>query len=107
MNEIGRNIRSYREKFGLSQIDLASYIGKTPASISQYEKGTATPSLKTLQDIATTFGIDASNLIGTRKKTRLSTTESELMALISQLDERDKRVLIASAKAMLGEERPD
>ena len=41
--EIGERIRSYRERHGLSQKQMAEQIGITPSQLCRYEKGTEIP----------------------------------------------------------------
>ena len=44
-------IRDYRHKNGLTQIQLADRIGRTPRSIKRYEKGQTLPTIETLSKI--------------------------------------------------------
>lgn len=50
--EIGERIRSYREKHGLSQKQMAELVGTGPSELCKYEKGTHLPSTHTLARIA-------------------------------------------------------
>jgi transcriptional regulator with XRE-family HTH domain len=50
--EIGERIRSYREKHGLSQRQMAELVGITPPALCKYEKGSDLPSTPTLARIA-------------------------------------------------------
>lgn len=45
-------IKYYRDKKNVTQKDLATELGITQQMVSRYEKGIATPSVKTAQKIA-------------------------------------------------------
>lgn len=55
-------IRKLREKKGLSQRDLASWLGVSAAFVSALEVGASTPSERTLKKIGELFFIDARKL---------------------------------------------
>ncbi|MGH2829698.1 MAG: helix-turn-helix domain-containing protein [Vicinamibacterales bacterium] len=56
--ELGGRVRNLREQHGVSQSELARRIGSTQPSIARLEAGGVTPSLETLDRIATAFGLD-------------------------------------------------
>ena len=60
---IGRIIRSNREHRGLSQEALAELADLNRSYIGEIERGSAVPSLDTLQKIADAFGEKLSKLI--------------------------------------------
>jgi len=46
------NIRSLREKAGLTQVQLAENVGVSQAAVSEWELGKADPSYETLKRLA-------------------------------------------------------
>lgn len=63
MVNIGKRIKSARQKVGMSQEELAQTIGVTKSTISKYEKGAREPRYDQLQRIATALGTSISNLL--------------------------------------------
>lgn len=61
--EIGKRIKQYR-RGKMTQQELAEKIGKTESSIRKYEKGLVTIPLDVLENIATSLGITAFDLMG-------------------------------------------
>ncbi len=61
--EIGKKIKQYR-KGKMTQRELAEKIGKTESSIRKYEKGLVTIPLDVLEQIASSLGITAFDLMG-------------------------------------------
>lgn len=60
---IGRNIAKIRGTQGLTQENLASYLGVTHAQISHYERGARKISLTELEKLADLFGVELSDLL--------------------------------------------
>ena len=54
---IGNKIKNLRKSRKMTQEDFAARIGVSRSTLSCYEIGQRTPSLKTLQEIAEIFGI--------------------------------------------------
>ncbi|MCX8083721.1 MAG: helix-turn-helix domain-containing protein [Calditerrivibrio sp.] len=54
---ISQKIKSLRKSQGITLEQLASSIGKTKSYVSMLENGRATPSLSTLKDISSFFGL--------------------------------------------------
>jgi len=61
-NELGERMRLYRFVRRLSQADLADAVGKSQATISNFERGHSTPSGTDLQIIAHTLSVELSAL---------------------------------------------
>lgn len=59
---IGKNIRLFRERLGLSQEALADYLKVTTPLISYYENGQRTVPIGNLLKMSELFGIDAYEL---------------------------------------------
>lgn len=63
MATLGGRIKQLRLNHGMTQDELAAYIGVTKASVSNYERGQRNPPYAVLRSIAETFGISASELL--------------------------------------------
>jgi len=61
---IGRNIARIRREKGLTQEDLANYIGVSKASVSKWETGQSYPDITFLPQLATLFNISIDELMG-------------------------------------------
>ena len=56
--DIGSKLKTLRKSQGISLLQLANHIGKTKSYISMIENGKANPSLSTLKNIVSFFGMD-------------------------------------------------
>ncbi|MGF7160574.1 transcriptional regulator with XRE-family HTH domain [Rhodoligotrophos appendicifer] len=54
---IGREVRSFRVKLGITVADLAAAAGLSPGMLSKIENGLTSPSLTTLQTLSTALGV--------------------------------------------------
>jgi transcriptional regulator with XRE-family HTH domain len=63
IKEIGNNIRNYRLKKNLTQLDLAVACGFEESSIGRLENGNTNPTIKTLLKIAEALGVPLSQLV--------------------------------------------
>ena len=57
------NITEIRKAKGISQVQLAAALNLSQACVSQYEKGTREPNLKTLRAMATFLGVTIDELV--------------------------------------------
>lgn len=60
---IGKNIRTYRERMGLRQEDVANYLGVQREMVSYYENGTREVPLNNLKRLSELYGIDLYDLM--------------------------------------------
>ncbi|WP_084783427.1 helix-turn-helix transcriptional regulator [Paenibacillus sp. FJAT-26967] len=60
---ISENIKIVRERYGLTQQDLADIAGVTNKAVSAWETGHKEPRMGAIEKIANRFGIKKSNLI--------------------------------------------
>jgi len=60
---IARNLRLYRGRSGLSQVDLAQRCGLSQTWISRLETGMANPTIETIERLAQTLEVDAVQLL--------------------------------------------
>lgn len=107
MTTISHNLYMLRKSTGLSQAELAAYIGRSPSAISQYENGITTPSPETLRIIAATFGLSPSDLMERKTIKSFDSDRSEMLSLFDTLSDRDRRILLATARAMARENRDE
>ena len=61
---LGKRLKELRKKEGMTQQDLGDLINVTKVSICCYEKGTRTPTLETLMDLAKVFNVDVNHFLG-------------------------------------------
>ena len=65
MNEdFGRKLRNLRQQRRLKIKQVAELVGVFPRQISEYEKGTMMPSIRTLEWLCKFYGVTASELLG-------------------------------------------
>ncbi|HXU27237.1 MAG TPA: helix-turn-helix transcriptional regulator [Bacteroidia bacterium] len=63
IKQIGENIRKYRLKKNLTQLDLAAACGFEESSIGRLENGNTNPTIKTLLKIAKALDVKLSDLV--------------------------------------------
>lgn len=80
---VGRRIKEVREKSGISQAELASNIGVGAASVSSYEKGSSSPSLSVMVEIAKCCNTSIDWLCGVENNSMEK--EANLSSLIMEL----------------------
>ena len=61
---ISRNIAELRKSKGLTQEELAAFIGVTKASVSKWENGQSLPDIMLLPQLATYFDVTVDSLLG-------------------------------------------
>lgn len=82
--DFGIKLRELRERAGMSQKQLAAYIGVSPTSISLYELHERMPKQETMAEIARVFRVSTDYLLGIEKKRTLDLsglTEEEIEIL--------------------------
>jgi len=60
---IGKRIKMFRQKLGLSQEQLSEQAGLTPAHLSHIETGNTKASLPTLVNLAEALGVSMDDLL--------------------------------------------
>ncbi|MFO0323134.1 MAG: helix-turn-helix domain-containing protein [Bacteroidota bacterium] len=63
IKQIGQNIRKYRKKQGLTQLDLAVECGFEEPSVWRLENGKTNPTIKTLLKITKALDIKLTDLV--------------------------------------------
>ena len=109
MSEIGENIRKLRESADMSQSQLASRIGKTRSTISQYESGKITPRMGVIERLSGIFNVPKSEIIGStssrdvERRSELhpiSYEEEQLIRMFRSSTREGKAAIEATARAM-------
>ena len=62
--KLAENIVKNRKNRGITQEELAEFIGVTKASVSKWETGTTTPDIQILPQLASFFDISVDELLG-------------------------------------------
>lgn len=97
---IGRRIKLYRKRRGLTQNELAERIGKSTVYISYLEGGVKGLSLETLLDIVNALNLTADALlVGNLHNNRQQASE-EFKELLSDCSFRERRIILDSAYAL-------
>jgi len=73
-NIVGRNIKLYREKIGISQESLADYLGVSRGEMNYYENGKRTIPSNVIEKAARLFGIDEYDLYDENIETQQANT---------------------------------
>ncbi|TAF73190.1 MAG: XRE family transcriptional regulator [Bacteroidetes bacterium] len=60
---LGNNIKLFRERLGLSQENMAQYLGVKREMVSYYENGVRTPNVDILKKLADLFGVEEIELL--------------------------------------------
>lgn len=76
--ELGKKIRQFRFKAGLTQEQLAEKMGVVPQSVSKWETGAAMPDIALLPLIAETFGVTIDDLFDLTNEQRFSRIEHRM-----------------------------
>jgi len=61
---IGKMIKKLRKEKGMTQTDLGNLLNVTKVSVCCYEKNVRVPSLETLEDISSIFGVSCDYFLG-------------------------------------------
>lgn len=89
MNEFGLLLKTTREQFGLTQLELSKLSGLTPAAISTFESGRRKPGLRSLLAIRKALkGVSLDWLIlgeDTANCTKCCSVKSDLIRIIENI----------------------
>lgn len=77
MSSFNFRLKSLRQEFKLSQMELATQIGLSKSSINMYERGEREPGIETIKKFASFFNVDTDYLLG-KTEQKLSLDESTL-----------------------------
>jgi transcriptional regulator with XRE-family HTH domain len=94
--EIGRNIRHYRQMRGIRQKELAELVHVSDQHISHIENGHTKLSLVTLVAIANVLQIDCNTLLGaTLSGAKNTVLHQQLNSLVSEMDTKKLGLAVA------------
>ena len=94
--KIGQNVRSVRERIGLSREDLAAQVGVSRTSISQFETGYQRLPLETVYLVAFALGVEISEILPPLEE--LAASRTDILARVSSdetLDTGERQALLA------------
>ena len=95
---IGKNIKYYRNKKGISQEDLGTAVYVSNIHISYLEAGTKAPSLELLILIANALDVSADDLLVDNLIHTSSEVGHELHAILQSCNHDEKEILIRTMK---------
>lgn len=98
-NIIGRQIQSLRNKYRMTQEDLASKLGVSKQTVSNWETGLKTPRMGAIQKLSNLFNVSKSFIIEGKQD-----NQEGLLAIYDQLDDSRKNEVIDFAKFKLVEQ---
>lgn len=76
--EIGKQIKSLRQKHCITQEEMSQHFGVTPQAISKWERGVTTPDISLLPDISAYFGVTIDELFAISDDTRMARIQNML-----------------------------
>lgn len=97
----GSKLKEYREYRGLTQEQLAKYIGVAKSTIAGYENGNRTPDVSKIKKLAAALGITGDDLLETNIKEKASPYAEEAKQLAEtymQLDQWGRQLLCKMAQ---------
>lgn len=96
---IGKTIREFREKRGLTQAGLGKAIGVTFQQVQKYERGTNRVAASTLLKVADALKCSVADLYGDPDPAGHSPSERAILKLWAQLEEHQQEAVIEMIRA--------
>ena len=93
-------MRDRRKEIGLTQKELADFVGCSESTISQYESGKRRPDYETLLKIAEVLHLSASEMLGDSNARPLSAIQRQMLDAIDGIPDDGVRALIDVARRM-------
>lgn len=95
-------LKDLRKQKHVTQIQLAEAIGVSPGNVGDWESGKSRPNYGALISLSKFFGVSADVLLGiddsVEERQVLREGESELLAMIRMMDERDRQDIYGLAQ---------
>lgn len=104
MTAIGDNIRTCRERVGMSQEELALKIRVGTHTIERYENGEQTPEMQTILKISTVLDVPASELMEQIYQTDHSGIDHEIEKLVKEIGTKKSKLILRKAKEISDED---
>lgn len=102
--DVGARIKLKREMLGLSTGDLGRSIGVTANAVTQYETGRAVPKQERLDALVKALGTSTEWLLTGHEPERLAYAQNrlelDLLALIREIPEEQRPVVLAAVKGV-------
>jgi transcriptional regulator with XRE-family HTH domain len=104
------NIRKLREQKGMLQKQVAADIGLKPAHYNKIEKGLVEPSVSIMDKLAQLYSVTIDQIIHLEGETPTEVVfedkvASEQLKLISQLNDKDRSVIMSIIETMLTKQK--
>ena len=98
-DKYGKQIKSYRIKLGLTQLQVANELDVTPGYISNVENGRTAMSLRLLTFYAKLMHVSLDSLVGNLEPTyKGNSLDNALLEEISKMDDSTKEKLLQTIK---------
>lgn len=94
---IGKNLADVRKRIGWTQGELAERIGVETETISRFERGATTPSLLTLQRLASVLNTSMAELLG-ESSPMPNDQARTISAWLNDLDTNDRAFMLEMIK---------
>lgn len=101
LTTIGKNIRKYRKRKGITQEVLAEMVGVSSNYMGILERGEKTPSLETFIIIANALGVSADMLLTDVITTNYVNKASELSAKLDRLPPSERQRILDVVETLL------
>jgi transcriptional regulator with XRE-family HTH domain len=110
MISLADNIKKLRDDKGLMQKEVAAEIGLKPAHYNKLEKGLIEPSVEVLDKLAAFYGVTIDEIVHLsivipKTVTMEDKSSAEQLRLITQLNEKDKGVVMNIIDTMLTKQK--
>ncbi len=89
---LGKRIREYRQKYKLTQFQLAEKLGIDDKHLSRIELGKNMPQAAVISKLAEVFGVEPKNLFEFSHLKSTNDVKEELLELIKNLD--DEQIIL-------------
>lgn len=102
---VADNIKALRERFGVTQSELARVAGVTENAVSKWENGYSTPRMGAIERISACYGITKGSLIEDsgikmRNGSSLSPDEEEVVDIMRSVTPEGRRQLMIYARGV-------
>ena len=98
---IAENIVEFRKKKGVTQEEMASFLGVTKASVSKWENGQSMPDILMLPQLATYFDVTVDDLLGYEPQLSKEQIQKIYAELGKEFSEKDFEEAFAKSEALV------
>ena len=98
---MGENIKTYRQKKGYTQEELAERVNLSVQHISVIERGIKAPRLETFLNIANELDVDADYLLADLLNVSEQLTSNELYDMMAEVSKKEKRRILEVVKVLI------